>query len=137
MKDGKGIIKEYNENNFYIFKGQYINGERNGKVEEFDNMKKSLFEGNYYNNKRTGKGKEYYFDSKNKLKFEGKYLYDKKWDGKGYDGNDNIVYELKNGKGYIREYILDYNTLNSNTKGKLIFEGEYSNGKKTEKEKII
>ena len=43
----------------------------------------------------------------------------KKWDGKGYDLNNNIAYELKQGKGYIQEY---YNY------GSLSFEGEYLNG---------
>ena len=30
--------------------------------------------------------------------FEGEYLNDKKWDGKGYDLKNNIIYELKKGK---------------------------------------
>ena len=41
---------------------------------------------------------------------------------------NNKVYELKNGGGYIKEYYHN---------GKLKFEGEYSNEKKTEKEKNI
>ena len=43
----------------------------------------------------------------------------KKWNGKGYNINGNIEYEIKDGNGYIKEY--DKN-------GKLIFEGEYING---------
>ena len=46
--------------------------------------------------------------------------------GKGYDRNKNIVYELKNGKGYIKEY---------NSRDKLIFEGEYLKGDKNGKGK--
>ena len=41
-----------------------------------------------------------------------------------YDFNDNILYYLQNGKGRIKEYYYD---------GKLIFEGEYLNGKKNGK----
>ena len=40
------------------------------------------------------KGKEYL---KGKLEFEGEYLFNKKWNGKGYDENGNILYELING----------------------------------------
>ena len=52
--------------------------------------------------------KEYYYDGK--LKFEGIYLNDKRWESKGYDKSNNIVYELKDGKGLIKEYN-DYNKL--------------------------
>ena len=47
-------------------------------------------------------------------------------EGKGYDKNNNIAYELKDGKDLIKEY--DDICL-------LIFEGEYLNGKRNEKEK--
>ena len=50
--------------------------------------------------------------------FEGEYLIGKKWEGKGYDKLNNNVYELKEGKGLVKEYF----------KGKLEFEGEYLNG---------
>ena len=42
----------------------------------------------------------------------------KKWNGKGYDYNGNCVNEIKEGKGYVKEY----------DNGKLLFEGEYLNG---------
>ena len=57
------------------------------------------------------------------MEFEGEYLYNKKWNGKGYDKNDNIIYELKNGNGNVKEY----------DDGKLSFEGEYLNGKRNGK----
>ena len=38
--------------------------------------------------------------------------------GKGYDENGNIIYEISNGNGSIKEY---------DNKDKLIFEGEYLN----------
>ena len=53
--------------------------------------------------------------------FEGEYKNDLKWDGKGYDSSDNLVYELNNGKGMVKEY---------DKSGKLIFDGEYLNGKR-------
>ena len=64
------------------------------------------------------KGKEYI---KNKIEFEGEYFFNKKWNGKGYDENGNVIYELKNGNGNAREYY--YN-------GNLKYEGEYLNGKR-------
>ena len=65
MKEGKGLINEYDEyNDELIFKGEYLNGERNGK------------------------GKEYY---KGKLIFEGEYLNGKKWNGKGFKSKQNSI----------------------------------------------
>ena len=61
------------------------------------------------------KGKEYV---NGRLEYEGEYII-KKYNGKGYDKNGNIIYELKNGTGKVKEYD-DY--------GDLIFEGEYLNG---------
>ena len=146
LKDGKGIIKEYDEKNILKFKGEYLNGKINGKGKEYYYNGELLFEGDYLNGQRNGKGKKYDWD---KLKFEGEYLYDyklkgkfymngileyegeylynKKWNGKGYDENGNIIYELINGNGKVKEYN-DYND-------KLIFEGEYLNGKRNGKGK--
>ena len=61
-------------------------------------------------------------NNKGKLEYEGEYLNGKKWNGKGYDEKGNIIYELKNGNGNIKEYNDEY--------GYLEFEGEYLNGKK-------
>ena len=55
------------------------------------------------------------------MEFEGEFRYNKKWNGKGYDENDNIIYELINGNGKVKEY---------DNNGELIFEGEYLNGKR-------
>ena len=66
------------------------------------------------NGKRNGKGKEYNQDGI--LIYEGQYLNGKKWDGKGYDKFNNIIYELKNGKGLIKEFLGN----------QLIYEGEYN-----------
>ena len=59
------------------------------------------------------------------MEFEGEFLFDKKWSGKGYDINGNIIYELINGKGEVKEYE-NSNYSNEN----IIFEGEYLNGLK-------
>ena len=45
---------------------------------------------------------------------------------KNDDSNNNIVFELKEGKGYIKEYDI---------LGKFIYEGEYMNGRKNGKGK--
>ena len=60
------------------------------------------------------------------MEFEGEYLFYKKWNGKGFDENGNIIYELINGNGKGKEYDLD---------GKLEYEGEYLNGKRNGKGK--
>ena len=142
-KNGKG--KEYHLNGKISFEDEYLNDkewigtayDRNGNIlytlnnningkgkEYFTSDNKVLFEGEYLNGKRNGKGKEYYYDGK--LKFEGEYKNDIKWNGKGYDLSNNIAYELKNGKGIIKEYSGD---------GYLMFEGEYSNGQRNGKGK--
>ena len=85
------------------------------------------------------------------MEYKGEYLFDKKWNGKGYNENGNIIYELINGTGKVKEYYwlngkLKYEGeyLNGqrngkvkeyNYKGKLIFEGEYLNGRKNGKGK--
>ena len=93
LKNGKGIIREYCINEL-IFKGEYLNGERNGKGQEYDSGEILIFEGEYLNGKR--------------------------WNGKGYDIKGNFIYELKDGKGYVKEYKYS----------KLVFEGEYLNGER-------
>ena len=145
-----GKAKEYNKNNSLLFEGIYINGKRNGFGKEYygyykhDN--KIKFEGFYSHGKRSGKGKEYndkgdlifegeylYNDRKRgklyikgKIEFEGDFLFNRKYDGNGYDEKGNIVYQLKNGNGSIKEY---------NDYGKLIFKGEYLEGKRNGKGK--
>ena len=83
----------------------------------------------YYNNGKLKLEREYLYDQRmrgkfylnDKLEYEGEFLFNKKYNGKGYDENDNIIYELKNWNGKVKEY---------DTYGKLIFEGNYLNGKK-------
>ena len=165
-RNGKG--KEYDYYGTLIFEGEYFNNKKwigtmydskgniinklnnniNGKGKEYNLSGDIMFEGEYLNGKRNGKGIEYHNDisSTRFLVFEGEYLNDLKWNGNGYDSLDNIVYELKDGNGFIKEYFgLDgdlsfegeYINGNKNRKGKeydwngrLIFEGEYLNGKR-------
>ena len=139
LKNGKGFIKIYYNNNQIRFEGEYLKGEKNGKGKEYYYAGLLKFKGEYLNGKRNGKGKEFNKNGKlifegefkndyrskgkefvhERLEFEGEYLFNKKWNGKGYDGAGNIIYELKNGNGKVKEY---------NNYGDLEFEGECLNG---------
>ena len=138
--NGKG--KEYNYGKM-TFEGEYLNNKKNGKGKEYDYDEKLEFEGEYLEGTKYGKGKEYF--NNGKLKFEGEYLYGerngfgkeffyngnllfegefkgrKKWTGKGYDPEKNeIIYEIRDGNGYMKEY--------DSYSGKLYCEGNYKNG---------
>ena len=52
---------------------------------------------------KNGLRKEY--NDEGKLEYEGEYLYQRKWHGRGYDENNNIIYELNNGNGKCKRYI--------------------------------
>ena len=78
-----------------------------------------MFEGEYKKGKKEGKGTEYHPNGK--IQFKGEYKNGKKWNGKGYNDKNKIIYELHNGKGYIFE--------------NMIFEGEYINGERNGKGK--
>ena len=80
------------------------------------------FEGEYYKGYKK-RGKDYI---KGILIYKGIYLLDKKLEGKGYGKDGNIIYVLKNGEGFIKEFD---NILN------LIYEWEYKDGKRNCKEK--
>ena len=56
------------------------------------------------------------------MEYKGDFLFNKKWNWKGFDENGNIIYELKNGngKGKGKEFY---------DNDKIKFEGEYLNGK--------
>ena len=104
---------------------------------------KLLFNGVYlYKDKLIRKGKEY-GSRYGKLIFEGEYLNGKRWNGNGYDIQNNIIYQIKNGKGYAKEYyyndfilLAEIKNLNdeiSNINEKLKFEGEYLGNKRNGK----
>ena len=97
------------------------------KLIQIDIKKRITWE-EYFNDeffKRKVK-KEYYDNGK--LKFEGEYLNGKKWNGKGFNINNEKVYEIKNGNELVKEY---------NNEGKIIFVGEYLNGERNGKGKNI
>ena len=96
LKDGKGEGKEYNNNDELEFEGEYINGERSGKGKEYDCLGELIYEGEYLNGKRNGKGEEY--DYLGKLEFVGEYLNGKRWNGKGYDKNGKLDFQIKGGQ---------------------------------------
>ena len=141
LRNGKGLIKEYYDSSQLKFEGEYSNGQINGIGKEYNLHGEKLFEGKFVNDKKNGKGNEYYFNGKlkfegeyhsnyrikgklyrdGKVEFDGDFLYDKKWNGKGYDSNGNIIYELVNGNGKAKEY---------NNYGGKKYEGEYLNGKR-------
>ena len=120
---GKGFIKEYD---YYdekiILSGEYLKGRKNGKGKEYNTKdNKLIFEEEYSNGKKNGKGKEY---NKGKLLFDGEYLNKKKWNGEVYFKDE--INELKNGKGFIKEY-------NRHTGN--IYEGNYLYGRENGEEK--
>ena len=138
--NGKG--KEYNEFDNLLFEGEYLNGKRNGKGKEYNKDGELIFEGEYlYDYQIKGK---YYINGK--LEYEGEFRYKRKWNGKGYDESGNIIYELINGNGKVKEYNnkklrFEGEFLNGKRNGKgkeyyyngkLLFEGEYLNGKRKE-----
>ena len=121
-KNGKG--KEYYKNGNLIFEGEYLNGRRNGKGKEYNEHGNLIYEGEYLYGRRNGKGKEYnehgnliyegeyLYGSKrfgnmymnDRLEFKGEFLFDKKFNGKGFDENGKVIYELNKGTGNIKEY---------------------------------
>jgi len=124
-RNGKG--KEYNDKSQLIFEGEYFNGKRKGLGKEY-NLGELIFQGEYLNGKRNGKGKRYYDNGK--ILFEGEYLNGKIWNGKGYNEDGKIDFEINNGKGIVKEYYFRTNKLKF-----LEFEGEYINGERNGKGK--
>ena len=98
IKNGKGYITEYNPDGTLLFKGNYINGDRNGEGRNYSHGE-LLFEGNYLNGLRNGEGREYYDNLR--IKYEGEYLNDKRWNGILYDYKGKKKYDIKEGKEEI------------------------------------
>ena len=136
-KNGK--IKQYNCDGRLQFEGYALNGKINGKGKEYDDFRNIIFEGEYLYNYRL-KGKQYV---RKRLEFEGEYYFNKKYNGKGYDQDGNIDYEIINGTGTVKNYLVtgeiasEEEYLNGKKngkykkyyKGRTIFKGEYVNGK--------
>ena len=138
----KGKRKEFNGiNDILINEDEFLKGEKNwngaifdekGKLKyvwefkahgvgkEYNSRGELKYIGYYLYWKKNGKGKGYYNYKLNKIKFEGEYLNDKRWVRIGYDKDQEIIFELKDGKGYVKEYE-EENCFNSSY---LIYEGE-------------
>ena len=109
--DNQGRGREIdNSTGKVIFEGFYQQGIRNGPGKEYDTNGHLIFEGEFLNGQRNGKGKEYLKEGEYSktpvLFFEGEYLNGKRWNGKGYDNNGNLDFEVKDGKGREKEYYL-------------------------------
>ena len=152
LDEGRKLkIIKYNKNlqkflyinliNYKIFSNKYIIKNGEGNIKEYNYFNdKLIYEGEYLNGKRNGKGKEY--DKEGNLIFKGEYLNGKRHNGTQYFEDE--IYELKNGKGIIKEkesdedFIFKGEYLNGEKNGKgkcffvdlLYFDGEYLNGKK-------
>ena len=105
LKEGKGLVKEYDYDENFEFEGEYNNGLREGKGKEYYFLNKLKYEGEYSNGKRNGKGIEYRYD--NKTKFIGEFRDGKRWNGEGFNSKNIKIYYLENGKGKVKEYYLD------------------------------
>ena len=124
LHDGNGFIKEKNQKGKITFEIEYINGTIR-KMKHYYNNGKLKYEEEHLNEGiKINKIKEYYKNGQ--LKSDTEYLNEIKWNLREYDQNNNIINELKEGKGYIKEF---------NDYGQLIFEGEYLKGKRNGKGK--
>ena len=114
------------------FEGEYLNGRRKGKGKEYYDNGEIKFEGEYLYGYKR-QGKHYL---KNKLVAEGNYLFNKIWEGKlkkYVSKNDKLIFEGEYKNGKLNGKVKEYDEYS----GRLIFEGEYLNGKKMEREKNI
>ena len=109
IKVGNGKAEEYNSDGNLKFEGEYLNGDKNGKGKEYDINGKLIYEGEYLNGKKKNENNNI------------NHSHEKYYVQYSYEGN------LKNGllNGIVKEY----------NEGILVFEGEYLNDKKMEKEK--
>ena len=121
-KRWNGIGKEHYY--FHVFRGKYKNGQKWKGKEYSEGSNQIIFEGEYLDDKRWN-GKFYY--SNGNLKFEGEILDDKFWNGILYSVNNEETFEIKNGKGKIKEYT------SSHYIGIVVFDGELLNGLKNGK----
>ena len=115
-----GIIKEFNEKCKLKFEGKYIKGDRVGK--EYNDKNELVFEGEYKNGIRwNGKGKE----ENDQIIFYGNYQNGIRI-GKEYYHNNRIKFEGdRNGKGIEYVYVDD-----KNKEAPKLFQGEYKNNKR-------
>ena len=141
--------KKYSRYGNIKYEGKYLNGKKwNGTGKKYDYVEPSILEiinlyhrnsnsegvlyknsklileEEYLNGEKTGKVKEYFHNGN--ILFDGYYLNGVKYNGKGYNMDGHLEFEIKNGTGKIKEYLHN---------GTVIFEGKYLNGKKNGKGK--
>ena len=127
------LQKDYNITliNYKFMSRKYKIGEKNGKGKLYNKDGILIFEGDYINGKRNGKGKEY--NEEGILIFEGEYL-NRKRNGKGkeYDKySGKLINEGEYSNGnFYNRRFKEFNKINE-----LTFEGEYLNGKRNGKGK--
>ena len=131
--------------NYKYFIGKYlIYDKKHKQVIEADKINDILiYRGEYLNGKRNGHGKE--CKKFGEIIFQGEYLNGIRWNGIIYGSNEKIICKIKEGKGVRKEYhtnnllLFDGEYLNGQINGKtkiyykngvLMFDGEYLNGKK-------
>ena len=139
--------------NILKFEGEYLNGKRNGKGKEYDNDGKLIYEGEYLNgNRKEKKNNKNHFHKniyvllrlegnlknglldgivkkyhKRGLEFEGEYLNgERNGKGKEYNQNDKLIFEGE----YLDGKIWNGKGKEFDYKENLIFEGKYLNGKR-------
>ena len=126
---------EFSNTELIIYRGEVSKGTRirNGKGKEFYLNGELKYEGEYFNDKREGKGKEY--SEEGELIFIGKYKEGEHWNGikkifeEFEDENEQVIKyvkyisQIKKGKmnGKCKEF---------DKEGNLIYEGEFSEGKR-------
>ena len=113
--------------NYQLFTRNYIIYESKTKGKEYSWEGHLIYEGEYLKGEKHGKGKEYYYYG-NGVKFDGQFRNGKKWTGKCIDRNGVIIYEIKGGKGHLKEYDHVWGE-------RLKYDGEYLNGFKNGKAK--
>ena len=97
----KGKIKEHNKIGKLIYEGEFKEGTKNAKGKE-DFLDEIISKREYISNNRR-KGTAYF---KGKLEYKGEYLFYNKWNIKGYDEDDNIICEIINDNGKIKNMIV-------------------------------
>ena len=137
LKNGSGYMEEYFESGQIKYKGDYKNGQRNGKGKEytsngnlsyegeFKDGKRNgkgiiygydcdfldsnvLYEGEFLNGEKNGKGKEYEnYEQGEYSYFEGDFINGKRLNGKVCDTFGNVKYEIKDGEIVKKDKELD------------------------------
>ena len=133
-KRWNGKYKEYDKITKIIIEQEYINGEI---------IRDNISNENNLNDNKTEKVIKEFYEESDKIRFEGIYLKDEKWNGIMYNKNDNFKIEIKD-KWNLKESNLKIKYLGENKyiihdisgiikeyeNGYLIYEGEYINDKR-------